>query len=103
LNRRHRDHGDHLIHVFQGNPASMELATGEESVPAYSLPVLRLFFSECKPATISIAAMIETSMITWRDGRSLLSKHYSMMRLPTSVFHTELPELVIELGIQVQL
>ena len=36
--------------------------------------------------TLCIAVMILTSMVTWRDGRTLLSKHYSMMQIPTDVF-----------------
>ncbi len=36
--------------------------------------------------TISIAAIIATSMITWRDGRALLAKHYSSMRMPADIF-----------------
>jgi KUP system potassium uptake protein len=36
--------------------------------------------------TISIALIIATSMITWRDGRALLAKLYSSMRMPADVF-----------------
>lgn len=36
--------------------------------------------------TICIAAFIATSMVTWRDGRALLAKHYSLMRMPVEVF-----------------
>jgi KUP system potassium uptake protein len=36
--------------------------------------------------TIAIAASILTIMITWHDGRKLLARHYSMMRIPTEVF-----------------
>jgi KUP system potassium uptake protein len=36
--------------------------------------------------TICIAAFIAISMVTWRDGRSLLAKHYSLMRMPFEVF-----------------
>lgn len=36
--------------------------------------------------TITIAACILTAMITWRDGRALLAKHYSLMRIPSDVF-----------------
>ena len=43
--------------------------------------------------TVSIAAIIATSMITWRDGRFLLAKHYSLMQLPTNVFLKDLEEL----------
>ena len=42
--------------------------------------------------TICIAAVISTSMITWRDGRALLAKHYSLMRMPTDVFLEDLAE-----------
>ncbi|MEW6288507.1 MAG: potassium transporter Kup [Thermodesulfobacteriota bacterium] len=40
--------------------------------------------------TISIAAIILTSMITWRDGRALLAKHYALMRTPAEVFLKDL-------------
>ncbi len=40
--------------------------------------------------TIAIAASILTIMITWRDGRKLLTRHYSMMRIPTEVFLKDL-------------
>ncbi|MCL2790498.1 MAG: potassium transporter Kup [Desulfobulbus sp.] len=40
--------------------------------------------------TICIATAILTSMITWRDGRALLAKHYELMRLPTDVFLKDL-------------
>jgi KUP system potassium uptake protein len=43
--------------------------------------------------TISIAALVATSMITWRDGRALLAKHYGLMRMPTDVFLQDLSEL----------
>ncbi|MFH0785886.1 MAG: potassium transporter Kup [Pseudomonadota bacterium] len=42
--------------------------------------------------TICIATFISTSMITWRDGRGLLAKHYSLMRMPTEVFLQDLAE-----------
>jgi len=42
--------------------------------------------------TICIATFIATSMITWRDGRALLAKHYSLMRMPTDVFLKDLAE-----------
>ena len=42
--------------------------------------------------TICIAALILISMITWRDGRVLLAKHYQLMRLPADVFLTDLAE-----------
>lgn len=42
--------------------------------------------------TICIATFISTSMITWRDGRALLAKHYSLMRMPTEVFLQDLAE-----------
>ncbi len=42
--------------------------------------------------TICIATFISTSMITWRDGRVLLAKHYSLMRVPTDVFLHDLAE-----------
>lgn len=42
--------------------------------------------------TICIATFIATSMITWRDGRSLLAKHYSLMKLPTDVFLRDIAE-----------
>lgn len=40
--------------------------------------------------TISIAALVLTSMITWRDGRALLAKHYELMRMPAEVFLKDL-------------
>ena len=40
--------------------------------------------------TFSIAAIIMTYMITWRDGRALLAKHYEMMRMPAEVFLKDL-------------
>jgi KUP system potassium uptake protein len=43
--------------------------------------------------TISIAAIIATSMITWRDGRALLAKHYSSMRMPADIFLKDIEEL----------
>ncbi len=43
--------------------------------------------------TISIAIVVATSMITWRDGRALLAKHYSLMRMPADVFLKDLAEL----------
>lgn len=36
--------------------------------------------------TICIATCILIAMITWRDGRALLAKHYSLMRIPTDIF-----------------
>ena len=42
--------------------------------------------------TICIATFIATSMITWRDGRALLAKHYSLMRMPADVFLKDLTE-----------
>jgi KUP system potassium uptake protein len=43
--------------------------------------------------TICIATVIAVSMITWRDGRATLAKHYSMMRLPTEIFLRDMQEL----------
>ncbi len=43
--------------------------------------------------TIGIAAFVATSMITWRDGRALLAKHYSLMRMPADVFLKDFAEL----------
>ena len=42
--------------------------------------------------TICIASMVLISMITWRDGRALLAKHYSLMRMPADVFLKDLAE-----------
>ncbi len=36
--------------------------------------------------TIGIALAILTIMITWRDGRAILAKHYGLMKIPTEVF-----------------
>ena len=40
--------------------------------------------------TISIASVILAAMVTWRDGRALLAKHYELMRLPAEVFLNDL-------------
>ena len=40
--------------------------------------------------TMCIASAILIAMITWRDGRALLAKHYELMRLPTDVFLNDL-------------
>lgn len=42
--------------------------------------------------TICIASFILITMITWRDGRALLAKHYQLMRLPADVFLKDLAE-----------
>lgn len=42
--------------------------------------------------TICIASVVLISMITWRDGRALLAKHYELMRLPADVFLKDLAE-----------
>ncbi len=42
--------------------------------------------------TICIASLILVSMITWRDGRALLAKHYELMRLPADVFLRDIAE-----------
>jgi len=42
--------------------------------------------------TVCIASLVLVSMITWRDGRILLAKHYALMRLPTDVFLKDLAE-----------
>jgi len=42
--------------------------------------------------TICIATIILITMITWRDGRALLAKHYELMRLPAEVFLKDLAE-----------
>ena len=31
-------------------------------------------------------------MITWRDGRAILAKHYSLMKIPTEVFLKDIAE-----------
>lgn len=36
--------------------------------------------------TLGIALAILTVMITWRDGRAILAKHYALMKIPTEVF-----------------
>jgi KUP system potassium uptake protein len=36
--------------------------------------------------TLCIAVSILIAMITWRDGRAILAKHYSLMKIPTEVF-----------------
>jgi KUP system potassium uptake protein len=40
--------------------------------------------------TICIASAILAAMITWRDGRAILAKHYELMRLPADVFLNDL-------------
>jgi len=40
--------------------------------------------------TLGIAISILTAMITWRDGRAILAKHYSLMKIPTEVFLKDL-------------
>ena len=40
--------------------------------------------------TICIAAAILIVMITWRDGRALLAKHYEIERMPTDIFLNDL-------------
>ena len=42
--------------------------------------------------TICIASFVLVSMITWRDGRALLAKHYEDMRMPTDVFLKDLAD-----------
>ncbi|WP_243313610.1 potassium transporter Kup [Fundidesulfovibrio agrisoli] len=36
--------------------------------------------------TLSIAVALLTLMVTWRDGRALLARHYSNMRMPLDIF-----------------
>ena len=36
--------------------------------------------------TLGIAISILIAMITWRDGRAILAKHYSLMKIPTEIF-----------------
>ena len=36
--------------------------------------------------TICIAVGILVVMVTWRDGRAILAKHYSFMRIPADIF-----------------
>ena len=40
--------------------------------------------------TLVIAGMIAVSMMTWREGRAILAEHYSLMRMPVSVFLADL-------------
>jgi KUP system potassium uptake protein len=42
--------------------------------------------------TICIAVALLVAMITWRDGRALLAKHYSLMRIPADVFLKDIGE-----------
>jgi len=42
--------------------------------------------------TISIALAVLTVMITWRDGRAILARHYGMMRMPTDIFLKDIAE-----------
>jgi KUP system potassium uptake protein len=42
--------------------------------------------------TICIAVAILVAMITWRDGRALLAKHYSLMKIPADVFLKDIGE-----------
>jgi KUP system potassium uptake protein len=43
--------------------------------------------------TLGVAAVVATSMVTWRDGRTLLAKHYGLMHMPADVFLKDLAEL----------
>jgi len=36
--------------------------------------------------TVCMAAGVLMAMMTWRDGRAILAKHYSLMKIPTEVF-----------------
>ncbi len=36
--------------------------------------------------TILIALSLLTMMVTWRDGRAILARHYSLMKIPAEVF-----------------
>ena len=36
--------------------------------------------------TICIAVCVLVAMVTWRDGRALLAKHYGLMRIPADIF-----------------
>lgn len=40
--------------------------------------------------TICIATALLVAMITWRDGRALLAKHYELMRMPVDIFLNDL-------------
>ncbi len=40
--------------------------------------------------TLVIAGCILAAMITWRDGRALLAKHYSLMKIPADIFLKDL-------------
>ena len=40
--------------------------------------------------TVCIATAILVAMVTWRDGRAVLAKHYSLMKIPTEVFLKDL-------------
>ena len=42
--------------------------------------------------TICIAVAILIAMTTWRDGRAILAKHYSLMRIPEEVFLKDIDE-----------
>lgn len=42
--------------------------------------------------TLSMALGVLTVMTTWRDGRELLARHYSIMRLPMDIFLHDLEE-----------
>jgi KUP system potassium uptake protein len=40
--------------------------------------------------TLCIAAGILIAMITWRDGRAILAKHYGLMKIPADIFLEDL-------------
>jgi KUP system potassium uptake protein len=42
--------------------------------------------------TICIAVCILVAMITWRDGRAILAKHYGLMKIPADVFLADIAE-----------
>ena len=42
--------------------------------------------------TLCIAAVVLVLMITWRDGRALLAKHYAVMQMPAEIFLKDLAE-----------
>ena len=36
--------------------------------------------------TLTLALLVLTVMVTWRDGRAVLARHYGMMRMPLDIF-----------------
>lgn len=42
--------------------------------------------------TLTIALLVLVVMVTWRDGRAVLARYYSLMRIPVNIFLRDLTE-----------